>query len=111
MAFAQAYRELEDKFRWMVGKDEICHGIESVFLPNAAPAGQVDYVLVGMEPGLSGMNFETAKKKIARGKFKNWGACPQESTLVLQSRLWSRGLKAFPVVTLHGPGLVAPSPA
>ena len=33
------------------------------------------------------------------------------STLVLQSRLWSRGLKASPVMTLHGTGLVAPSPA
>ena len=31
--------------------------------------------------------------------------------LVLQSRLWSRGLKASPVMTLHGTGLVAPSPA
>ena len=33
------------------------------------------------------------------------------SALVLQSRLWSRGLKASPVMTLHGTGLVAPSPA
>ena len=33
------------------------------------------------------------------------------SALVLQSRLWSRGLKACPVMTLHGPGLMPPSPA
>ena len=32
------------------------------------------------------------------------------SRLVLQSRLWSRGLKASPVMTLHGTGLMAPSP-
>ena len=51
MAFTQSYRELEDKFRWMVGKDEICHGIESVFLHNVYPTNRVDYVLVGMEPG------------------------------------------------------------
>ena len=31
--------------------------------------------------------------------------------LVLQSRLWSRGLKASPVMTVHGPGLMPPSPA
>ena len=34
-----------------------------------------------------------------------------EYRLVLQSRLWSRGLKACPVMTLHGPGLMPPSPA
>ncbi len=52
MAFAQAYRELEGKFKAMVDKDKHSHGIESVFLPNVKPTGQVDYVLVGMEPGL-----------------------------------------------------------
>ena len=82
MAFAQAYRELEDKFRWMVGKDAICHGIESVFLPNVKPTGQVDYVLVGMEPGLNGMDSETARNKIAVCEFENWGRYPQTNTLV-----------------------------
>ena len=82
MAFAQAYRELEDKFRWMVGKDAICHGIESVFLPNVKPTGQVDYVLVGMEPGLNGMDLEIARKKIAVCEFENWGRYPQTNTLV-----------------------------
>ena len=82
MTFEQAYKELEDKFRWMVGKDEICYGIKSVFLPNIRPPGPVDYVIVGMEPGLNRMNFETASTKIADGKFKNWGARPQKSTLV-----------------------------
>ena len=82
MSFARAYRELEDKFRWMVGKDEICHGIESVFLPNVKPTGQVDYVLVGMEPGLNGMDLETARKKIAVCEFENWGRYPQTNTLV-----------------------------
>ena len=82
MAFTQSYRELEDKFRWMVGKDEICHGIESVFLSNVEPTGQVDYVLVGMEPGLNAMDLKTAEKKIDEGTFENWGRYPQENTLV-----------------------------
>ena len=84
MTFAQAYSELEDKFKAMVYKDKRSHGIDSVFLPNVEPTGQVDYVLVGMEPGLSGCDkdFETAKKKIAEGKCENWGRCPHTSTLV-----------------------------
>ena len=84
MTFAQAYSELEDKFKAMVYKDKHSHGIDSVFLPNVEPTGQVDYVLVGMEPGLSGCDkdFETAKKKIAEGKCENWGRYPQENTLV-----------------------------
>ena len=84
MSFARAYRELEYKFKARVDLDQHIHGIESVFLPNVKPTGQVDYVLVGMEPGLSGCDkdFETAKKKIAVGKCENWGRCPQTSTLV-----------------------------
>ena len=84
MTFAQAYRELECKFKARVDLDKHIHGIESVFLPNVEPTGQVDYVLVGMEPGLSGCDkdFETAKKKIAGGKCENWGRYPQENTLV-----------------------------
>ena len=82
MTFAGAYRELECKFKAMVGKDEICHGIQSVFLPNVEPTGQVDYVLVGMEPGLNGMDLDTARKKVAVCEFENWGRCPQTSTLV-----------------------------
>ena len=84
MTFAQAYRELEYKFKARVDLDKHIHGIESVFLPNVEPTGQVDYVLVGMEPGLSGCDkdFETAKKKIAGGKCENWGRYPQENTLV-----------------------------
>ena len=84
MSFARAYRELEYKFKAKVDLDQHIHGIESLFLPNVKPTGQVDYVLVGMEPGLSGCDkdFETAKKKIAVGKCENWGRCPQTSTLV-----------------------------
>ena len=84
MTFAQAYRELECKFKARVDLDKHIHGIESVFLPNVEPTGQVDYVLVGMEPGLSGCDkdFETAKQKIAKGKCENWGRCPQTNTLV-----------------------------
>ena len=84
MTFAQAYRELECKFKARVDLDKHIHGIESLFLPNVEPTGQVDYVLVGMEPGLSGCDkdFETAKQKIAEGKCENWGRCPQKYTLV-----------------------------
>ena len=84
MTFARAYRELEDKFKAMVDEDKHIHGVESLFLPNVKPTGRVDYVLVGMEPGLSGCDkdFETAKKKIAEGKCENWGRCPQTSTVV-----------------------------
>ena len=84
MTFARAYRELEGKFKARVDLDKHIYGIKSVFLSNVEPTGQVDYVLVGMEPGLSGCDkdFETAKKKIAEGKCKNWGACPQTNTLV-----------------------------
>ena len=71
MTFDQAYSELEAKLKDRVDSDETGHGIDSVFLPNVKPTGQVDFVLVGMEPGLSGMNFETAKKKITEGKFTN----------------------------------------
>ena len=82
MTFAQAYRELEDKFKQEVDRDKQTHGIESVFLPNVKPTGQVDYVLVGMEPGLNGMDLEIARKKIAVCEFENWGRYPQTNTLV-----------------------------
>ncbi len=38
-------------------------------------------------------------------------SCREADWLVLQSLLRSRFLKVSPVVTLHGPGLVPPSPA
>ena len=82
MTFAQAYSELEDKFKAMVDKDKRSHGIESLFLPNVEPTGQVDYVLVGMEPGLNAMDLKTASKKIDEGTFENWGRYPQKNTLV-----------------------------
>ena len=82
MTFAQAYRELECKFKARVDSDKHIHGIESVFLSNVEPTGQVDYVLVGMEPGLNAMDLKTAEKKIDEGTFENWGRYPQENTLV-----------------------------
>ena len=82
MSFARAYRELEYKFKARVDLDQHIHGIESVFLPNVKPTGQVDYVFVGMEPGLNAMDLETAKKKIAVCEFENWGRYPQTNTLV-----------------------------
>ena len=83
MTFAQAYRELECKFKARVDLDKHIHGIESVFLSNVEPTGQVDYVLVGMEPGLNAMDLKTAEKKIDEGTFENWGRYPQENTLGL----------------------------
>ena len=81
MTFDEAYSKLEDKFKAMVEEDRKSHGIESFFLPNVRPKCPVDFVLVGMEPSLGGMDFETAKQKAAAGKFTNWGAYPEESTL------------------------------
>ena len=34
-----------------------------------------------------------------------------DPVIPLQSRLWSRSLKASPVMTLHGSGLMPPSPS
>ena len=82
MTFAQAYSELEDKFKAMVDKDKRSHGVESVFLHNVYPTNRVDYVLVGMEPGLNGMDLDTAREKVAACEFENWGRCPQTSPLV-----------------------------
>ena len=82
ITFARAYRELEAKFKARVDLDQHIHGVESVFLPNVEPTGQVDYVLVGMEPGLSGMDLKTAKDEIDACKRENWGRCPQKSTVV-----------------------------
>ena len=62
--------------------DKHIHGVESLFLPNVEPTGQVDYVLVGMEPGLNAMDLKTASKKIDEGTFENWGRYPQKNTLV-----------------------------
>ena len=62
--------------------DKHIHGVESLFLPNVEPTGQVDYVLVGMELGLNAMDLKTASKKIDEGTFENWGRYPQKNTLV-----------------------------
>ena len=51
MTFAQAYSELEDKFKAMVDKDKHSHGIDSVFLHNVYPTNRVDYVLVAWNQG------------------------------------------------------------
>ena len=82
MTFVQAYRELEVKFKAMVDKDKHSHGIDSVFLHNVYPTNRVDYVLVGMEPGLNGTDVDTAREKVAACEFENWGRYPQTSTLV-----------------------------
>ena len=83
MTFKQAYKELEEKFKARVDLDKHIHGVESLFLPNVEPTGQVDYVLVGMEPGLNAMDLKTAEgRRSTRATFENWGRCPQTNTLV-----------------------------
>ena len=68
MTFSQAYAELEHRFKMRVKTDN-----EGIFLPNIKPQGQVDFVLIGMEPSLGkwASNLDEARTKIERG-FKNF---------------------------------------
>ena len=58
MTFQEKYEALEDEFREQVRKDNQCLAENapnrSVFLPNLAPQGPVDFVLVAMEPSTGG---------------------------------------------------------
>ena len=73
MTFEQAYRELEKEFRRRVADDCRQWKFDSVYLPNVAPQGPVDYVLVAMEPSLEGWanDLVDAKKRINLG-FRNF---------------------------------------
>ena len=59
--FQERYRNLEDKFKEQVRKDRECYGTESEFLPNPAPAGTVDFILIAMEPSGGKSQEEIAK--------------------------------------------------
>ena len=52
MSFSEQYTALEVKFKEQVKKDNEDFGLKSRFLANIAPKGQVDYVLIAMEPSL-----------------------------------------------------------
>ena len=73
MNFEEAYRQLKDKFRQRVDKDNKQWKFESIFLPNVAPKAQVDYILVAMEPSLNGwaQDIPDAHQKICKG-FRNF---------------------------------------
>ena len=78
MDFKEAYKELGEKFKNKV-EDDRTKGIDSILLPNIAPAGPVDYVLIGMEPSLGNWarnqdparRMSIAEERI-RGGFSNW---------------------------------------
>ena len=50
MTFQERYRNLEAKFEEQVKKDHEYYSTESEFLPNLAPPGTVNFVLIAMEP-------------------------------------------------------------
>ena len=62
-SFQEEYQALEGEFRARVGKDNKCHGAQSVYLPNLAPQRPADFVLVAMEPSTGGGAGELKKGK------------------------------------------------
>ena len=73
MSFSEQYEALEQQFRMKAEKDDAESTSEFVFLPNMAPQGPVDFVLVAMEPSLRwwSKNREDAEIKKGRG-FRNF---------------------------------------
>ena len=73
MNFEEAYKQLEEKFKERVVEDYNQLEFESVFLPNVAPKGPVDYILIAMEPSLKGwaQDIPDAREKITKG-FRNF---------------------------------------
>lgn len=63
MSFQERYRNLEDKFEEQVKKDREFDGTQSEFLPNLAPTGKVDFVLIAMEPSGGKSQEEIAKHR------------------------------------------------
>ena len=68
MDFQEKYQALEKKFREQVEEDLECHGTQSEFLPNLAPKGKVDFVLVAMEPSGGKSQEEVAKNPLLSPK-------------------------------------------
>ena len=76
MTFEAAFQKLEKQFKRMVKEENEKYGAKGVFLPNVAPLGPVDFVLIGAEPsrGSWARTDEEAREKIAKG-FRNFGGC------------------------------------
>ena len=62
-SFRGEYQALECGFRAQVDEDNAYHEAKSVYLPNLAPQGPVDFVLVAMEPSTGGGAGELKKGK------------------------------------------------
>ena len=87
MTFDDAYEQLKEKFKKKV-EDDGTKGIDSIFLPNIAPSGPADYILIGMEPSLGNW---------ARGKDS------QQRRTIAQQKI-EQGFRNFcGVWTLHHP--------
>ena len=61
--FQEEYQALECEFRARVDADNAYHEAKSAYLPNLAPQGPVDFVLVAMEPSTGGGAGELKKGK------------------------------------------------
>ena len=87
MNFEDAYEKLKEEFKQKI-KEDGARGIDSIFLPNIAPAAPVDYILIGMEPSLG-----------------NWARDndPAQRRVIAQKRI-DAGFRNFcGVWTLHHP--------
>ena len=80
----EAYHNLERQFKDQVERDRV-HIIEQVvegwgvYFPNKKPQGQVDYIIVGMEPSFNWAgDIKHAERKIADGERNfGWSECTQ----------------------------------
>lgn len=78
-AFQVAYRELEQKMEAQAERDR------SVFLPSAAPASPVDFVLICMEPSL-GSNSANQVREGVRAGSKNFFSSVEDFILHFSAR-------------------------
>ena len=69
------YRNLEQRFRHQVERDNAKIGDRGIYLPCLQPEEQVDYIFVGMEPSFYSWaeSIEDAERKIACGFTNFWG--------------------------------------
>ena len=58
MSCTEQYESLEAKFKKQINEDNDRWDVGSCFLPNIAPDGPVDYVLIAMEPSFGGGSGE-----------------------------------------------------
>ena len=67
MSCTEQYESLEAKFKKQINEDNDRWGVGSCFLPNIAPDGPVDYVLIAMEPSFGGGSGEQQRGCQGRG--------------------------------------------